>query len=513
MNGYQLRIDVEGCADPIWRRIKIPAIISFEDLHQLIQTLFGFEDYHLYEFRIKELGIWIPGGETDIENQINDDVEIVDNLERIADYLKKEMVIYYHYDFGDDWQLLITVEQELEGVEHYPVVVEFCGNNLIEDCGGIERYQEIILSRDDLDINFDLEDINSCLSLLGVDEILNNSPLKNEFIEILEQLKELVKKREFTDNQVIKLVSNQTTYWVILKTLEGYVIELFETYNDLLEGFYNLANEGINNAFCNCWTILLSEQELDFDVALDEDNYLAAFRNEAGYIPCLLEVEEARVILELLKEFANGIKEDQNRSESDEIIEIYVEDGKFKESAIFVHEPQIDLNRYDFGYLGEHELETKRENTERLCVDVVCLPMTNTDKTNELNVYAVIAGESDYLIKEVDFPSLQIIGEALIDGLLEYANRYGKPQRIVVNNLNVLFLVLNFISQYDIDYFEDEITLEIEGAIMDAFGLETADEAFNDHFIQELLEQLDGKSEEEIEEKINEILANMELLN
>lgn len=86
--------------------------------------------------------------------------------------------------------------------------------------------------------------------MLGVDEILNNSPLKNEFIEILEQLKELVKKREFTDNQVIKLVSNQTTYWVILKTLEGYVIELFETYNDLLEGFYNLANEGINNAFC-----------------------------------------------------------------------------------------------------------------------------------------------------------------------------------------------------------------------------------------------------------------------
>ena len=117
------------------------------------------------------------------------------------------------------------------------------------------------------------------------------------------------------------------------------------------------------------------------------------------------------------------------------------------------------------------------------------------------------------LFKEVDFPSLQIIGEALIDGLLEYANRYGKPQRIVVNNLNVLFLVLNFISQYDIDYFEDEITLEIEGAIMDAFGLETADEAFNDPFIQELLEQLDGKSEEEIEENINEILANMELLN
>ena len=73
---------------------------------------------------------------------------------------------------------------------------------------------------------------------------------------------------------------------------------------------------------------------------------------------------------------------------------------------------------------------------------------------------------------------------------------------IEINNLNVLFLVLNFISQYDIDYFEDEITLEIEGAIMDAFGLETADEAFNDPFIQELLEQLDGKSEEEIEEKI-----------
>lgn len=30
MNGYQLRIGVEGCADPIWRRIKIPAIISLK---------------------------------------------------------------------------------------------------------------------------------------------------------------------------------------------------------------------------------------------------------------------------------------------------------------------------------------------------------------------------------------------------------------------------------------------------------------------------------------------------
>ena len=61
MNGYQLRIDVEGCTDPIWRRIKIPAIISFEDLHQLIQTLFGFEDYHLYEFQdqgIRDLDSW-----------------------------------------------------------------------------------------------------------------------------------------------------------------------------------------------------------------------------------------------------------------------------------------------------------------------------------------------------------------------------------------------------------------------------------------------------------------------
>ena len=41
MTGYQLKITIEGSHPPIWRRILIPAGISFEDLDRIIEEIFG----------------------------------------------------------------------------------------------------------------------------------------------------------------------------------------------------------------------------------------------------------------------------------------------------------------------------------------------------------------------------------------------------------------------------------------------------------------------------------------
>lgn len=46
MKGYQLKITLKGTSPPVWRRIWIPADMTFRNLHEAIQYLFGWMDYH-----------------------------------------------------------------------------------------------------------------------------------------------------------------------------------------------------------------------------------------------------------------------------------------------------------------------------------------------------------------------------------------------------------------------------------------------------------------------------------
>ena len=41
MKGYQLKITIKGSSPPIWRRVVVPEKISFEDLDNVIEYIFG----------------------------------------------------------------------------------------------------------------------------------------------------------------------------------------------------------------------------------------------------------------------------------------------------------------------------------------------------------------------------------------------------------------------------------------------------------------------------------------
>lgn len=50
MAGYILKITLENTHPPIWRRVVVPEKITFRDLHDIIQILFGWYGYHLHCF-------------------------------------------------------------------------------------------------------------------------------------------------------------------------------------------------------------------------------------------------------------------------------------------------------------------------------------------------------------------------------------------------------------------------------------------------------------------------------
>src|SRR5690554_4206110 len=50
MNAYQIKVELEHTQPLIWRRLVIPAQVTFADLHAIIQNTLNFQDQHLYLF-------------------------------------------------------------------------------------------------------------------------------------------------------------------------------------------------------------------------------------------------------------------------------------------------------------------------------------------------------------------------------------------------------------------------------------------------------------------------------
>lgn len=85
-----------GC----YRHVRVPLSYSFEDLHLLIQSIFSFDNDHMYSF-------FLSGKAWDEESEISiDDAED----EFLTDYaFAKGQTILYLFDYGDEWRFACKV--------------------------------------------------------------------------------------------------------------------------------------------------------------------------------------------------------------------------------------------------------------------------------------------------------------------------------------------------------------------------------------------------------------------
>ncbi len=51
---YQIKVTLLGTTPPIWRRLLVPADMTLEQLHSVLQEAMGWDDSHLHDFRIGE---------------------------------------------------------------------------------------------------------------------------------------------------------------------------------------------------------------------------------------------------------------------------------------------------------------------------------------------------------------------------------------------------------------------------------------------------------------------------
>ena len=100
-----LRIELQDTDPVIWRQVEVPTSVTLKVLHDIIQAVMGWLNYHLWEFTIGKQRYGLPTNE-----DWGTESRIEASKVRLRDVLKsRKNVIDYLYDFGDSWEHRITV--------------------------------------------------------------------------------------------------------------------------------------------------------------------------------------------------------------------------------------------------------------------------------------------------------------------------------------------------------------------------------------------------------------------
>lgn len=145
----RLRIELSDMDPPVWRRVDVPADFPLRRVHDVIQAVFDWRDYHLHQF---EIGDRLYGAPEYDEGDLSGARLYSDRNVKLGALLERGAERFvYRYDFGDDWEHVITVEQVLDpkaGVE-YPVLVGGARRAPPEDCGGPPGFEAFLEAMSD----------------------------------------------------------------------------------------------------------------------------------------------------------------------------------------------------------------------------------------------------------------------------------------------------------------------------------------------------------------------------
>jgi hypothetical protein len=141
-DSYELSVELRGIRPKIWRNLQVPLSYSLDEVSDVIQIAFGWENSHLHDFEVNGIRF----GMSDVEDEIFAVDECGAPLGAIATL---GSTFLYRYDFGDDWEHDVKVS----GVVEYDGRKLTCPTALCtggaracppEDCGGPHGYTRML---------------------------------------------------------------------------------------------------------------------------------------------------------------------------------------------------------------------------------------------------------------------------------------------------------------------------------------------------------------------------------
>ena len=137
--GYNLDIKLILEDEHVLRRVVVPNYYTLDDLHIVIQKLFGWKNMHLHEFTNTRNKLSYAPSNQDIdgfESSLNSKtITLQDAFDTFDEWI-------YTYDFGDDWKHEIFCRMSIHQKDPIKTYCSYYeGKNVPEDVGGIPGYK------------------------------------------------------------------------------------------------------------------------------------------------------------------------------------------------------------------------------------------------------------------------------------------------------------------------------------------------------------------------------------
>ena len=87
----------------VWRRLLVPGGVRLPRLHGMFQAVMGWTDSHLHQFRINDSIYGMQGDDYPDDELDEASVTVIGALRGVRRF-------FYDYDFGDDWNHEVVVE-------------------------------------------------------------------------------------------------------------------------------------------------------------------------------------------------------------------------------------------------------------------------------------------------------------------------------------------------------------------------------------------------------------------
>lgn len=135
---YQIKVTLRDSKPSIWRRILVSSNANLGTLHQILQAIMEWNDYHLHAFTVGKTTYSDPAFEMDASDEKRT------KLNQIVTGPKFKFT--YEYDFGDSWRLELVVEKVLpfDRDQPLPRVIAAERASPLEDSGGVGGYARLV---------------------------------------------------------------------------------------------------------------------------------------------------------------------------------------------------------------------------------------------------------------------------------------------------------------------------------------------------------------------------------
>lgn len=174
-----VRAELDESSPPIWRELEVRDQLTLDILHEILQVAFGWEDRHLHRFSVGGR----PFDDHAIPFLCRSDIE--DGEEGQPEHrfsirstlTGRDARLHYLYDYGDAWQVTLTLVSERDASPGDPVIRATAGEGAAppDDSGGLVDGAPLAHVIDD-PTAFDLDQLNAsyrseffALLLFGVD--------------------------------------------------------------------------------------------------------------------------------------------------------------------------------------------------------------------------------------------------------------------------------------------------------------------------------------------------------